>query len=78
MYGNEVPFIPEEVSVLIGSEEWIKESASIQYLSSILIIGPTKSGTVKIRQNSSPKQTSESSCDWRSIGAWVILKSTNE
>ena len=58
MYGKKVPFIPEEVSDLFGKEEWIKESVSIQNLSLILVIQPTKSWSVKVKQKSSRNQTS--------------------
>ena len=58
MYGKELPCIPEEVSDLFVKEEWIKESVSIQYLSLILVIQPTKSWSLKIRQKSSLNQTS--------------------
>ena len=51
------PFFPEEVSDLFGREEWMKESASIQYLSLTLVILPTKSFSVKIKQKSSLNQT---------------------
>ena len=57
MYEKEVPLIPEEISVLFGKEEWIKESVSMQYLSLISVILPTKSWSVKIRQKSSLNQT---------------------
>ena len=52
--------IQEEVSDFFGSEEWKKksESVSIQYLSLILVILPTKSCNVKIKQKMSLNQTS--------------------
>ena len=53
-----MPFIPEEVRDLYGEEEWMKESVSIQYLSLILVILPTMSWSVKIKQKSSLNQTS--------------------
>ena len=49
--------MPEAVLDFIGCGECTKESVSIQYLSSILVIRPIKSCRVKIRQYSSLNQT---------------------